>query len=67
MFYEKVKLELQHSYQHYSDITFNQKSRRKWTNEVKDTYKKFAGASFDVPAQSSFDLKVTELVDYCCS
>lgn len=25
------------------------------------------GESFDVPAQSSFDLKVTELVDYCCS
>jgi uncharacterized protein YaiE (UPF0345 family) len=25
------------------------------------------GRSFNVPADSSFDLKVTELVDYCCS
>lgn len=25
------------------------------------------GESFDVPANSSFDLKVTELADYCCS
>jgi len=26
-----------------------------------------AGQSFDVPANSSFDLKVSELADYCCS
>jgi len=26
-----------------------------------------AGESFDVPANSSFDLKVSELADYCCS
>jgi purine/pyrimidine-nucleoside phosphorylase len=26
-----------------------------------------AGQSFDVPANSSFDLKVNELADYCCS
>jgi len=26
-----------------------------------------AGASFEVPANSSFDLKVTEVADYCCS
>ncbi len=25
------------------------------------------GQSFNVPADSSFDLKITELVDYCCS
>lgn len=25
------------------------------------------GESFNVPAESSFDLKVPELVDYCCS
>lgn len=25
------------------------------------------GESFDVPANSSFDLRVTELADYCCS
>jgi uncharacterized protein YaiE (UPF0345 family) len=25
------------------------------------------GQSFNVPADSSFDLKVTELADYCCS
>lgn len=25
------------------------------------------GESFNVPGDSSFDLKVTELVDYCCS
>lgn len=25
------------------------------------------GESFDVPADSSFDLKVTQLADYCCS
>ena len=25
------------------------------------------GESFNVPANSSFDLKVTTLVDYCCS
>lgn len=25
------------------------------------------GESFNVPANSSFDLKVTELVDYCCT
>jgi len=25
------------------------------------------GESFNVPADSSFDLKVSELVDYCCS
>lgn len=25
------------------------------------------GQSFDVPANSSFSLKVTELTDYCCS
>jgi hypothetical protein len=25
------------------------------------------GESFDVPANSSFDLKVTKLADYCCS
>ncbi len=25
------------------------------------------GESFNVPANSSFDLKVTELADYCCS
>jgi len=25
------------------------------------------GESFNVPADSSFDLKVTELADYCCS
>ena len=29
------------------------------------TYK--AGTSFDVPADSSFDIKVLELTDYCCS
>ena len=26
-----------------------------------------AGASFEVPANSSFKLKVAELADYCCS
>ena len=26
-----------------------------------------AGQSFEVPANSSFDLKVTEVADYCCS
>jgi len=26
-----------------------------------------SGESFNVPAKSSFDLKVTELADYCCS
>ncbi|NQZ53090.1 MAG: pyrimidine/purine nucleoside phosphorylase [Piscirickettsiaceae bacterium] len=26
-----------------------------------------AGESFNVPADSSFDLKVTQLADYCCS
>ena len=26
-----------------------------------------AGMSFEVPADSSFDLKVTEVTDYCCS
>lgn len=26
-----------------------------------------AGSQFEVPANSSFDLKVTEVVDYCCS
>lgn len=26
-----------------------------------------AGKSFNVPADSSFDLKVTQLADYCCS
>ena len=26
-----------------------------------------AGSSFEVPANSSFDLKVTEVADYCCS
>ncbi len=26
-----------------------------------------AGSSFEVPANSSFDLKVTEVSDYCCS
>ena len=25
------------------------------------------GSSFEVPANSSFDLKVTEVADYCCS
>jgi uncharacterized protein YaiE (UPF0345 family) len=25
------------------------------------------GESFNVPSESSFDLKVTELADYCCS
>jgi len=25
------------------------------------------GSSFEVPANSSFDLKVTEVSDYCCS
>ena len=25
------------------------------------------GESFNVPADSSFDLKVTQLADYCCS
>ena len=25
------------------------------------------GESFNVPGESSFDLKVTELADYCCS
>ena len=26
-----------------------------------------AGSQFEVPANSSFDLKVTEVADYCCS
>lgn len=26
-----------------------------------------AGQSFDVPAHSSFDIEISELVDYCCS
>jgi len=26
-----------------------------------------AGTSFEVPANSSFDLQVTEISDYCCS
>jgi uncharacterized protein YaiE (UPF0345 family) len=26
-----------------------------------------AGSSFEVSANSSFDLKVTEVADYCCS
>jgi len=26
-----------------------------------------AGESFNVPAQSSFDLNITQLTDYCCS
>jgi hypothetical protein len=26
-----------------------------------------AGTQFDVPANSCFDLKVTEITDYCCS
>ncbi len=26
-----------------------------------------AGQSFSVPANASFDLKITQLVDYCCS
>lgn len=26
-----------------------------------------AGESFNVPANSSFDLQITELVDYCCT
>ena len=25
------------------------------------------GESFNVPADSSFDIKITQLVDYCCS
>lgn len=25
------------------------------------------GESFNVPANSSFDIKITELVDYCCT
>jgi hypothetical protein len=25
------------------------------------------GQSFNVPANSSFDIEITELVDYCCS
>lgn len=29
------------------------------------TYK--AGDSFEVPANSSFDLKISEVADYCCS
>ena len=26
-----------------------------------------AGSSFEVPANSSFDLKISEVADYCCS
>ena len=26
-----------------------------------------AGQSFNVPADSSFDIKISELVDYCCT
>ncbi len=26
-----------------------------------------AGQSFDVPANASFDIRVTEVTDYCCS
>ncbi|EEF79403.1 pyrimidine/purine nucleoside phosphorylase [Methylophaga thiooxydans] len=26
-----------------------------------------AGESFNVPAESSFDIKIIELVDYCCT
>jgi len=33
-----------------------------------DTWNTYAaGSSFEVPANSSFDLKVTEVSDYCCS
>jgi uncharacterized protein YaiE (UPF0345 family) len=33
-----------------------------------DTWKTYAaGSSFEVPANSSFDLNVTQVSDYCCS
>jgi uncharacterized protein YaiE (UPF0345 family) len=33
-----------------------------------DIWKTYAaGSSFEVPANSSFDLKVTQVSDYCCS
>ena len=33
-----------------------------------DDWKTYAaGSSFEVPANSSFDLKISEVADYCCS
>ena len=34
---------------------------------TKDWKRIIAGQSFEVPANSKFKLKVTELTDYCCS
>ncbi|KKM98344.1 hypothetical protein LCGC14_1158880 [marine sediment metagenome] len=41
-------------------LTFRMKGDAVW-HDIK------AGESFNVPADSSFDIQILELVDYCCS
>lgn len=35
--------------------------------DTSDWVKIVAGQSFNVPANASFDIEISELVDYCCS
>jgi hypothetical protein len=42
------------------DLSYCLKGESQW-HSIK------GGESFHVPANSSFDIKITELVDYCCS
>lgn len=42
------------------ELSYRLKDTTEW-HQVK------GGESFNVPANSSFDIKITELVDYCCT
>ncbi len=42
------------------DLSYRLKDTTEW-HHIK------GGESFNVPANSSFDIKITELVDYCCT
>jgi len=42
------------------ELSYRLKDTTEW-HQVK------AGESFNIPANSSFEIKITELVDYCCT
>lgn len=42
------------------ELSYRLKGTTEW-HQIK------GGESFNVPANSSFDIKITELVDYCCT
>ncbi|MEC9313610.1 MAG: pyrimidine/purine nucleoside phosphorylase [Pseudomonadota bacterium] len=42
------------------ELSYRLKDTTEW-HQIK------GGESFNVPANSSFDIKITELVDYCCT